>query len=75
MLILTAQNITKVKGKPAPVREDGTADYDVWIGINHVCIWKGRVIEHDRAKGASALLRLIAKQMEWEKEEYANCLL
>lgn len=59
MLILTAHNVT-----PNGNREDGTADYDVWIGINRTCIWRGSVNGHMRHTGAVALLRKIADEME-----------
>lgn len=59
MLIATAQNIT-----PNLAREDGTAKYDVWVGVNQMCIWRGTVDGHVRMDGAPALLRLIAETME-----------
>lgn len=71
MLILTATNVTKVKGKSTLVRKNGTADYEVWVGINQHCIWKGEVNGHDRGNGASVLLRLIANKLE---EDYVNCV-
>lgn len=64
MLIVTAQNVTKVKGKPTLLRKDGTADYDVWVGINEYRIWSGKIYRHVREAGAPKLLRLIANQME-----------
>lgn len=63
MLILTAQNITKENDKLVLVRTDGTADYDVWIGVNHNCIWRGTVTGHKRDDGAQTLLHLIAYAM------------
>ncbi len=59
MLIITAQNVTNASGQ----REDGAADYAVWIGVNHRQIWAGRVDGHVRAEGAGALLRRIADGM------------
>lgn len=73
MLIITAQNVTvqntphDTRLGPKLSREDGTADYVVWVGINHHCIWQGDVRGHVRKQGASELLRLIASRME-EKE-------
>lgn len=64
MLIATAHNIT-----PDGAREDGTADYDVWIGINRHCIWRGSVNGHIRATGAAVLLRLIADRMDIKLSE------
>jgi len=63
MLILTAENITDKK-KRLVVRGDGTADYDVWVGINEHCIWRGKIKRHIRETGAASLLRLIAGEME-----------
>src|SRR4051812_43170140 len=64
MLILTATNITP----GGLAHKDGTADYDVWVGINHHCIYKGKVTGHVRDAGAGALLRIIAGQMETAKD-------
>lgn len=64
MLIVTATNVTKEKRKKVLVRKDGTADYDIWVGINHNCIWRGNVKNHDRNTGAPELLRRIANNME-----------
>ncbi len=61
MMIVTAHNITE-DGKL--FREDGTADYDVWVGINLNRIWGGKVDHHIRGKGAAELLRRIADAME-----------
>jgi hypothetical protein len=66
MLIVTAHNVT---GDGKLTRADGTADYDVWVGINQRCIWRGSVNGHVRKAGAGALLRLIAARME-ENGEY-----
>jgi hypothetical protein len=63
MLILTATNVTDPNTKRGQ-RKDGTADYDVWVGINQVCIWRGSINGHVRDAGAEALLRLIADKME-----------
>jgi hypothetical protein len=60
MFIVTAHNTTDGNG----TRPDGTADYNVWVGINQDCIWKGAVTGHLRARGAAALLRKIAAQMK-----------
>jgi hypothetical protein len=60
MLIVTATNITGGNG----TAEDGTADYDVWVGINQVCIWQGPIAGHVRVDGAAALLRHIATAMD-----------
>lgn len=64
MLIVTALNVTGKDGKPKLARKDGTADYDVWIGVNHHQIWSGNVTGHVRDEGAAKLLRLIADKME-----------
>jgi len=70
MLIVTATNVTHERAKPGKngvpclARPDGTADYDVWVGINQHMIWRGSVNKHHRAKGAAALLRLIADKIE-----------
>ena len=45
-------------------RPDGTADYDVWVGINHHMIRKGSVNGHVRSDGGAKLLRLIADRMD-----------
>jgi len=63
MLILTAENITDKKKRLA-VRGDGTADYDVWVGINQVCIWHGKIKRHTRQAGAAPLLRMIADEID-----------
>jgi hypothetical protein len=60
MLILHAGNVTG----EALERADGTAEYAVWVGINHHCIWRGRIERHLRKEGAARLLRLIADAME-----------
>jgi len=60
MLIVTAQNVTD-GGTLAD--KDGKAKYDVWVGINHHCIWHGPITGHVRAQGAQALLRRIADAM------------
>lgn len=62
MLIATAINLT-----PNLQRLNGTADYDVWVGINQHCIWRGNVNNHQRDSGAAALLRRIAERMEEKK--------
>lgn len=59
MFICTASNVT-----PNLARPDGTADYDVWVGINQHLIWRGSVNGHKRDAGAAALLRLIADRLE-----------
>jgi hypothetical protein len=70
MLIVTATNVTHERckpgktGKPVLARKDGTADYDVWVGINHHCIWHGSLKGHRRDAGAAKLLRLIADKMD-----------
>ncbi len=70
MLILTATNVTHTRaakgkcGQPVLAREDGTADYDVWVGINHHCLFSGQLKGHARNAGAETLLRLIADKME-----------
>jgi hypothetical protein len=71
MLIVTAQNVTAQNDGPHDaskgpklVRKDGTADYVAWVGINHVMIWTGTVNGHVRAKGAAALLHMIADRMD-----------
>jgi hypothetical protein len=66
MLIVTATNVTKEKRKKVIVRKNGMADYDIWVGINHNCIWRGSVKNHDRCTGAPELLRRIANNMEAE---------
>lgn len=65
MLIVTAVNVT---GDGKFTHADGTADYDVWVGINQRCIWRGSITGHKRDAGAQALLRLIADRMEEERE-------
>lgn len=67
MLIVTAHNVTSPE-KGVLAREDGTADYDVWVGINQHCIWKGSVT-HRRELGAAELLRMIALGMDESKLE------
>lgn len=64
MLILTAENVTGPKKKKVLARPDGTADYEVWVGINQHCIHRGKIAGHVRASGAAQLLRLIADDME-----------
>ena len=64
MLIVTATNVTKEKRKKVLARKDGTADYDVWVGINQVCIWRGEIKCHTRDNGAAELLRRIATRMD-----------
>jgi hypothetical protein len=70
MLILTATNVTHERarsgksGKQVLARKDGTADYEVWLGINQQCIWQGSVNRHVRANGAAELLRKIADRMD-----------
>lgn len=74
MLIVTATNVTRTRankgkcGQPILAREDGTADYDVWVGINHHCLWRGEVNGHVRDVGAEVLLRLIADKMQTARE-------
>ena len=74
MLIITATNVTHSRakngnpGQPILARKDGTADYDVWVGINQHCLWKGSVNGHVRDAGAEVLLRLIADHMEEGKK-------
>lgn len=60
MLILTAHNVSGGVG----TKPDGTADYDVWVGINQVRIWGGKVTGHLRNAGAAVLLRKIADRMD-----------
>ena len=55
MFIVTAVN----KSDLAPI-----SDYEVWIGINQHCIWRGMVKGHTRNEGCEALLRRIADAME-----------
>lgn len=64
MLILTATNVTQARGKQALVKEDGTADYEVWLGINHHCIYKGPVNCVRTHDSAPQLLRAIANKVE-----------
>lgn len=46
-------------------REDGTADYDVEVSVNRArIIFRGQVMCHVRAEGASKLLRLIADAID-----------
>lgn len=63
-LILTATNVTFQARTGKLARKNGTADYDVWLGINSHRIWSGKVYGHKRAAGATALLRLIADKIE-----------
>jgi hypothetical protein len=68
MLIVTAVNVTKEKGKRTLVRKNGTADYIVEVAINRAPpIWAGPVTNHIRDEGASALLRRIADRMDAEE--------
>lgn len=60
MLICTATNVTP----GGLARCDGTADYEVWVGINHHRIWAGEIKRHVRDKGAAELLRIIATRMD-----------
>lgn len=65
MLILTAVNVTRsITGDSILARPDGMADYDVWIGINQHCIWRGSIFDFKRDQQAAALLRRIADEME-----------
>lgn len=60
MLIVTAVNVT-----PEGLQDqNGKAQYDVWMGINHRCIWRGSVQDHVRDAGAAELLRRIANTMD-----------
>lgn len=74
MLIVTATNVTHARaksgkcGQPVLAHKDGTADYDVWVGINHHRIWSGEVNGHVRDAGAEVLLRAIADKMESTRE-------
>lgn len=61
MLIITATNVTPLD---VLARSDGTADYDVSVGLNRRTIWRGSVNGHKRADGAATLLRLIADRMD-----------
>ena len=78
MFIVTATNVTHERcapgrcGEPLLAREDGTADYDVWVGINQHMIWRGSVNGHKRAAGAAALLRLIADKVEANGEPFSK---
>ena len=63
MLILTATNVTDPATRTL-ARADGTADYDVWAGINQHMIWRGTITGHVRSDGGAKLLRLIADAME-----------
>ena len=65
MLIVHAVNVT---GDGKLARKDGTADYDVWVGINERCIWRGSINNHRRDAGAEVLLRLIADHIESVKK-------
>ena len=65
MFILTAHNVT---GDGKFSRPDGTADYDVWVGINHHMIRKGSVNGHVRSDGGAKLLRLIADRMDKDND-------
>lgn len=60
-LIVQAVNVT---GDGKLAREDGTADYEVWVGINRNCIWRGEVKNFKRRRMAAELLREIADAME-----------
>lgn len=64
MLIVTATNVTP----RGVVRKNGTADYEVWVGINQHCIWRGNIDNHIRDNGAGELLRTIANQMDAAKQ-------
>lgn len=68
MLILTATNVTEQDGKKVLARADGTADYDVWLGINQHLIWRGSINGHKRDAGAATLLRLIADRVDTTNE-------
>jgi hypothetical protein len=57
VFILTATNVT---GDGQLTRPDGTADYAIWIGINHYCIFQGHLPGHIRKAGGAELLRKIA---------------
>ncbi len=76
MFIVTATNVTHKRcapgkrGEPLLARKDGTADYDVWVGINQHMIWRGSVNGHKRDAGAAALLRLIADKVEANGEPF-----
>ena len=63
MFILTATNVTDLANRTL-ARSDGTADYDVWVGINQHMIWRGSINGHVRSDGGAKLLRLIADAME-----------
>lgn len=68
MLIITAVNIT---GHGVLQDKKGKAVYSVEVAINsNPPIFKGVVKGHTRAAGASALLRLIADNMD--KKESKN---
>lgn len=60
MMILNAVNVTP-RGL---LEKDGLSDYDVWVGINERCVWRGKIEGHVRAEGAAKLLRLIAEAMD-----------
>jgi hypothetical protein len=60
MLILTATNAT-VGGLS---NAEGFANYNVWVGINQHCIWRGEIRDHLRESGAAELIRRIAVAME-----------
>lgn len=64
-LIVHAVNVT---GDGKLARKNGTADYEVWVGINHHCIWRGNVNSFKRDRMAAALLREIADRMEKKKQ-------
>ncbi len=78
MFIVTAENVTHERanagyyGSPCLAREDGTADYEVWVGINQHLIWRGSINGHTRAAGAAALLRLIADKVEANGEPFSK---
>ncbi len=76
MFIVTATNVTRDRDTTNRIewnsleREDGTADYDVSVGINDFVIWRGSVNRHKRDAGAAALLRLIADKVEANGEPF-----
>jgi hypothetical protein len=61
MFIVEAQNVTH----GGLTRQDGTADYQVWVGINDRCIWQGIIANHVRKAGGAQLLRAIADKMDF----------
>ena len=69
MLIVQAVNTTHERAKRGQCgervleRADGTADYDVLVGVNRRVIWKGSIKNHVRDAGAEVLLRSIADKM------------